>query len=512
MKKIQVLIHKVGSYAKFYLLFPASCPKTSLHRCLAFCLLGTMTMVSSCTKTLDLAPTSSITSANYWKTEGDVLGYMTGIYAKFRTTMNTTYYLEDRGDSFDPGLHQGMSTAWTQNLTENSAPNWVDFYNLIHHCNILLKYATPMKFSDPTAKNRVLAQAYFIRAYTYFYLIRSWGDVPLVLEPTESDDQPLLPRSSAADIMKQILSDVDQAIALFPEAGYVNKSRASAPATYALKADALIWKAKVLQGIPDDQDLSDAVQALDMVIPTVSLLPDFNKIYATDNRNNAEVVLSIYFQKDEYSPSYGYYLKPNGALVNDAINKADIPYAESAARSQYSPSARLEAIFDVNPNDSRKAASIIKGVRSDGSIVGVFDNKLKGTLYPDGRIFDCDIIIYRLGGLLLLKAEALAAMNQTAAAIVELNKVRNRAGTGDYNGNTDKKTLEKEILDERMRELYAELKRWPDLVRFHKEGVINLYTMVPELVGKNVPLFFPISRAMHSLNPNLKQTEGYPAF
>lgn len=473
-------------------------------------ILVTVMLFSGCTKTLELSPTSSITSANYWKTEGDVLGYMTGIYSKFRSTMNTTYYLEDRGDSFDPGLHQGMTTAWTQNLTENSAPNWVNFYNLIHHCNLLLKYAEPITFSNQDAKNRVMAEAYFIRAYTYFYLLRTWGDVPLVLEPTESDNQPLLARSAAKEVMTQVLSDVQKALTLFPEADYVNKSRASAPAANTLMADALIWKAKVLDG--GTAELTAAVNALDKVIPTVSLMADFSDIYSTKHRNNSEVILSIFVQKDEYSHSYGYYLKPNGSLVNDAINKDQIPWAESAARSQYAPSASLEAAFDVNAADKRKDASIIKGVRSDGSIVGVFDNKLKGTMYPDGRIFDCDIIIYRLGGILLLKAEALAALNKTTAALTPLNKVRNRAGTGDYLGATDKRTLEKEILQERFRELYAELKRWPDLVRFHKEGVINLYQMVPQLKGKTVPLFFPISRAMHSLNPQLNQTLGYPSF
>ena len=492
-----------------------SCLKFRENRCLKPLMTGLLTsiiifMSNGCTKTLELAPVSSITSANYWKTDGDVLGYMIGIYSKFRSTMNTTFYMEDRGDSFDPGLHQGMSTAWTQNLTENSAPSWVNFYNLIHHCNLLLKYVDGIHFGDQKAKDRVMAEAYFIRAYTYFYLIRSWGDVPLILTPTESDDQPLLPRSPAKEVMAQILKDIQTSLSLFPEQGYVNKSRASAPAANALLADALIWKAKVLGGNADD--LTAAVDALDNVIPTVSLLSDFSQVYSTDNRNNSEVVLSIYFQKDEYSPSYGYYLKPNGALVNDAINKGEIPWAESAARSQYSPSASLEAAFDVNAADKRKAASMVKGVRSDGSLVGVFDNKLKGTLYPDGRIFDCDIIIYRLGGLLLLKAEALAALGKTAEALVPLDKVRNRAGTGDYTGPTDKATLEKEILQERFRELYAELKRWPDLVRFHKEGVINLYTIVPQLKDKQVPLFFPISRAVHSLNPKLEQTEGYPAF
>lgn len=467
-------------------------------------------LLASCTKTLELKPVSSLTSASYWKTEGDVSGYMTGIYTKFRSTMNTTYYMEDRSDDFDPGLHQGMSNAWTQNLTESTAPNWVDFYNVIHHCNLLLKYTPGIAFGNNANKNRALAEATFIRAFTYFYLLRTWGDVPLVLQPTESDDQPLLPRSPASDVMTQVLKDVDAAIDLFPETGFVNKSRASKPAAYALKADALIWKAKVLKG--NDADFQNAIAALDKVIPSVSLQSDFNRIYATDNRNNSEVVMSIYFQKDEYNNSYGYYLKPNGPLVNDAVNKASIPYAETAARSQYSPSAKLEATFNVNAADVRKNASIIKGVRADGSIVGVFDNKLKGTLYNDGRAFDCDIILYRLGELILLRAEALAALNQTGDAIVELEKIRTRAGTGKYTGATDKKSVEREIFDERFRELYAELKRWPDVVRFHSAGTIDAYQEVPNLKGKNIPLYFPISRSMYSLNANLKQTTGYPAF
>lgn len=467
-------------------------------------------LFNGCTKTLDLKPASSITSLSYWRTEGDVIGYVTGIYSKFRVVMNTTYHMEDRGDSFDPGLHQGMSTAWVQNLTENTAPNWVDFYNVIHHCNLLLKYAEPIGFGNTATKNRVLAEVHFIRAYVYFYLIRSWGDVPLILQPTESDDQPLLGRAPAAEVMTKILEDVNTAISLFPESGYLNKSRASMPAAYALKADALMWKAKVLKG--GDADLNSAIAALNEVIPTAGLQADFSKIYATDSRNNSEVVFSIYFQKDEYSPSYGYYLKPNGALVNDAANKANIPWAETAARSQYAPSAKLEAAFDVNASDRRKDASIIKGLRADGSLVGIFDNKLKGTMYLDGRTFDCDIIVYRLADLLLLKAEALAGLNRTPEAITELEKVRGRAGTGAYTGPTDKLRVEKEILDERFRELYAELKRWPDLVRAHHAGTINIYTVVPNLVGKTTPLFFPISRTMRSLNPNLQQTNGYPAF
>lgn len=54
-----------------------------------------------------------------------------------------------------------------------------------------------------------------------------------------------------------------------------------------------------------------------------------------------------------------------------------------------------------------------------------------------------------------------------------------------------------------------ELKRWPDLVRFHFGGTIDVYNEVPNLLGKNVPLFSPIPNTQIFLNPNLVQTDGY---
>ena len=51
--------------------------------------------------------------------------------------------------------------------------------------------------------------------------------------------------------------------------------------------------------------------------------------------------------------------------------------------------------------------------------------------------------------------------------------------------------------------------RWPDLLRFHAAGTINVYNEVPNLNGKNVPLYFPIPKTQIDLNPNLVQTDGY---
>ena len=99
-----------------------------------------------------------------------------------------------------------------------------------------------------------------MRAYTYFQLLRSWGDVPIIEEPTLSDDVELKPRSSKEDVMALILNDLENAIGLFAQEGYKDKNKASKPAAYALKADALMWKAKVLGG--GEQDLRSAIEML----------------------------------------------------------------------------------------------------------------------------------------------------------------------------------------------------------------------------------------------------------
>lgn len=475
-------------------------------------------LTTGCNDLLDVKPVSEITGSGYWNDPGDVTGYLTGIYARFRdgdgngtggsAVMNTTFWLEDRGDAFVEGLEGPTSNAWAQNLTEANAPNWINFYAVIHHCNLLLKYAPNIEFGVQTDKDRAIAETLFIRAYTYFTLIRCFGNVPLELEPTESDNKPLLPRAPASEVMQQILEDVETAISLFPEDEFRDKYRASKPACYALKADALLWKAKVLGG--GNTDLEAAVVAADLAMPGLTLQPDLAKVHDVENKKNSEIIFALYFERDEKSNNYGGRLKPRDIFVQNATNESQLPYSVTTrARSVYMPSPKAQVIFDEYPNDTRKNHSIISAIAPSGEIIGVFDNKLRGKLHDDDRYFENDIVIYRLGGVILMKAEALAALDRIPEALAEMNKVRNRANIGDYTGPLDKQSVERELLDEYFRELYLELRRWPDLVRFHFGGTINVYDEVPNLNGKNTPLFFPIPRTQIDLNPNLTQTEGY---
>ena len=461
---------------------------------------------AGCTKTLDAPPASSITNESYWNAEGDVTGYMTGINADLRALVNQTLFFEDRADVFVAGLEGSVSVQWAQNLTPLNAPNWIGFYNIIHHCNLLLKNAPTITIGSQANINRAMAQALWVRAYMYFSLLRIWGDAAIVLEPTESAERELPSRSPATEVMARVLADIEQSISLFPEAGFVNKNLISKPACYALKADALLWKARVLGG--GNPDLEQVIVAADESLKSgVTLLQNFADINSTSQRKNAEIILSLYFLRDEKSDQYGSRLKPRDIFVATATNVSVVPFAKNGARSVYAPSPKIMNSFAAN--DQRKANSFITAVDASNNVMGIFDNKFRGTAYSDDRYFENEIVLYRAAELYLFKAEALAALNRGAAAKTELDRTRTRAGIGVYTGPLDKASLEREIFNERGREFWLELKRWPDVVRFHYGGTFNAYSEVPNLNGKTVPLFSAIPNTQIFLNPNLKQTEGY---
>jgi starch-binding outer membrane protein, SusD/RagB family len=465
----------------------------------------TSSLIAGCTKQLEVTPVSQITNAVYWKAEGDVTGYLTGIYSDFRGLMNSTYFFEDRGDAFIPGLEGSATEAYEQNLTNLNAPLWTSHYNLVHHTNLILKYGPDIPFSDQNKKNRTLAETYTLRAYIYFLLTKAWGKVPLVLQPTESDNVPFPARDAESAVLNQVLDDLEKALALFPDASYPNKNRISKNVAQAIKADVLLWRAKVYNG--GDADLNAALSAVDAAMAGLSLQTNFQDIFATDKKKNGEIAWALHFQRDEKSDQYGSRLKPRDIFVSGAANKDLLAFAKNGARSVYAPSPKIEAAFAAN--DKRKSWSVIRALDNGGATIGVFDNKFRGTQHPDDRYYDNDIILYRLGELILTKAEILAALDRPEEAITELEKIRNRAGTGLYTGARGKVEVEKEIFNERFRELFFELKRWNDIVRFHYGGTIDAYTEVPKLVGKTIPLFFPIRKTQIDLNPKLEQTEGY---
>lgn len=473
--------------------------------------------ISACNDYLDVVPKSEITSTSFWKEAGDAEAYLIGIYDRLRDITNTTLYGEDRSDTFDPGYIGPTSEAWAQSLLPSNAPSWSGDYNLIYHVNRLLQEMENLEFSDQSMKNQILAEAYGLRALQYFRLAKVYGDVPIILTPIESVDVELLGRSPVSQVFEQINSDIESSIAAFPQGGFIDKNRLSKPAVNALKADVKLWTAKVLGG--GTADLDQALSAISQVESSgVLLLPEFRDVFSSDNKKNDEIIFSIYFNRDEQDGQYGTRLATRGDNITQADNYWEFNMTKAnRARAVYQPSVKLMDMFKEEPGDSREDVSIIHAVYTNpdtggkDTLITVF-NKYRGTWWADNddRYYDDDLIMYRFGDVLLMKAEALAAKGEIEQAVTALNRTRNRAGIGDYTGSMDKQSVEEEILQERWRELNGELKRWWDLIRFHFGGTINIYEEVPNLNGKSgYPLYFPVNQNILDINPLIEQTEGY---
>lgn len=477
----------------------------------------TATIFSGCKKILEINPQSSITEEVFFHNEGDFEPNLAGIYTVMRSLANNVTYGTERSEELISASNSRFTVAWSQTLSASSgAINYAEWYRAIGHCNLLLLKIKDFSFSsNPDLKKKILGETYSLRAWFYFHLLRVIGDAPLMLDAVVDENVPLLPRSKDTEVMKQIKADLDAAIeqfssmSQFSKTSYPSKYRFAYGSAQALKADACLWSAKVLGG--GQADFQAAVTALNEVMQTgLSLNTDFRNVTGIRAANNNEVLLAAYFQRDETpGGNYSKNALPFLSLVQGATNIDQIPYAVSSGNGQgaYQISPLSKSLF-TNAADKRIPSTWVVEMQASGPKIS-WITKYPGTKYSDDRIPDNDIIIYRLADVLLMRAEAYAGMNDVTNAQNDLNIIRQRAGIGDYTGTADKASIEKEILDERGRELYFENKRWFDLVRFHKGGTINVYEYVPNLKGKTTPLFWPLNTTVLANNSNITQTDGY---
>jgi hypothetical protein len=475
---------------------------------------------TGCEKLVETKTDSSITDDDYFQNENDFDPYVVGIYMYLRGSAkigpqnitgiaNNITFGTERGEELVSALNSRFGQAWTQNISPTSgAFDYTNWYKAIGNCNLLLAKIENFTFSNESNKKKVMAETYSLRAYIYFSLVRIIGDAPLMLEAINNgnDEVPQLPRSKATDVMKQIIADLDKAISLYPAKTISSKYRFSYASAQALKADAKLWSAKVLGG--GASDFNDAITALAEVEKTtgLTLRTDFKEV--TTVRANSEIMLAAYFNRDECGANYGLNALPYQTGITGASNIDSIPFCITTSNGlgAYQISPKSKALFASG--DKRIPFTWI--TERQGTTLKIsWITKLPGNKYTDDRVSDNDIIMYRLAEIYLMEAEAYAGISNTTKAIEYLNKTRNRAGIGNYTGGADKTSVEKEILDERGRELFFENKRWYDLVRFHKGGTIDVYTYVPNLVGKTTPLFWPLAANVLANNGQLLQTDGY---
>ncbi|MDQ6477160.1 RagB/SusD family nutrient uptake outer membrane protein [Dyadobacter sp. LHD-138] len=469
---------------------------------------------------LDVSPTSVITTTSFWKTQNDAEGALNGMYVNLRNVSGAIYTLgEQRSEVFEGGVYgSGRNDLFLNEISgdQPNHPDWSGFYTVVNAANLILKYAPAVQFKTDAAKNSILAQAYAMRAYTYFVMTRTWGDLIIRTEPTESSsaEVTIKERVPQAEVFRLIKDDLEKAITLFPDNNLPSgRFKWSKAAANALKADVFLWTGKKLNG--GQADFTTALNAISEVEKAdVSLLPNFSDLFEYVNKGNKETIMTIRYQDLDGAANNQFWLH----WIIDSAIPANTDAATKALIQPVGGGQGLLVLTGLVRNqftedDTRKKGSFHEIFTYDQAGKATFYTTLamkgRGLLTGGSRLFLSDIVLYRYADILLMKAELKNALGQDPSE--DINKVRQRAYKTSYDKhifvNGTKEANDEAILKERLFELVYEGKRWWDLVRFNKA-----FDLVPNLKskkGQDNLLLFPIANTILSLEPKVKQNPGY---
>lgn len=478
-------------------------------------------LIGSCTDMLNVEPKSVITTESFWQSESDAEGALIGMYVDLRNlaTNNLYYFGEARSDVIMMGTvgEGGWSKYYLNTLHPSDAgPDWQGGYTLVNSANLILKYVPDIQFTSEEQKNEILAQAHAMRAFAYFVMTKTWGALPIRTEPTEGTDAETtqIERSSVEEIFTLIKEDLEQALQLFPNDNYPDgRFLWSRPAANALKADVYLWTGKRLNG--GQADFSTALESLNEIeSSTVSLLPEFADVFDFENKGNEEVLMAVRFDEFEGGNNYFSDMYIIGSAIPTNIEQATrnvIGQIGGGSNNIVVPTPYTKSL--LTEEDSRRDASFFEIFTIDDQgnreYYTTIVLKGSGTVFGGERQFKDDIILYRYAEVLLMKAEAKNALGQDSSP--EINQVRERAFGENFDDHVFVSGSQEEnneaILEERLRELAFEGKRWWDLIRFGKA-----IEMLPTLQNKENPehlLLWPIPNSVLSLENKIEQNPGY---
>ena len=512
---------------------------------------------TACKKDLNLQPENTNTADVIYSTP---LGYkqvLAKVYGSYSLVSSNGVGVSDVNIAgiTDAGTTDFVRAYWNmQELsTDNAICAWNDgalqsFHNLnwtsnnvyiyamyarslfqITVCNEFIRESTPEKvaargITGVDAANIVNyhAEARFIRAYQYWVLMDLFGNPPFV---TEKDPigKFIPPQIKRADLFNYIESELKTIDADLVPARQNEYGRADKAVAWALLAR-MYLNAKVYTGT---DHYNDAATYAEKVINEggYSLKPSYKTLFMSDNNlNNPEIILPIAYDGIN-SQNYGgttflicsshsnspadnaaHGIPGGGWLGNRSTKNLPLIFGD------YSGNNDKRALFGPGTIDVNNIFAF-----TDGVGVYKFDNiSSTGTTppSPNGVLCSTDFPLFRLGEMYLVYAEAVlrGGAGSSTTALEYVNLLRTR-GFENATNNLTAITLT-DILSERQRELYWELSRRTDLIRYGMFTGSNYVWPWKGGAGAGIAVddhfaLYPIPAAEIISNPNLKQNPGY---
>jgi len=458
-------------------------------------LLLLVVMPVACSEWLQLEPESELTREEFWQTRDDVQAVVSGTYKELQGCVERLFkYGELRGDLFVPGQNISPDDKRIMDgfiYPENELNRWNQLYRTINFANTVLKFSPVVMERDQTFSENESkafeAEALFLRALCYFYLVRIYRDVPLVLEASENDAQDYYPAvSSEQDIFLQIIDDLQIAVQNLPTSyskTVYDKGLATKSAAYALLADVYLYFEKYQACINACNELinSNLYGMIDGEDWFMNFFPG----------NSNESIFEIQFDKDLNQTNFLYQ------MMAPAVGGY---YPDGNDEFRVSPYFVIE--YEKYPTDRRagnrtyltftgggwytfETSYILwKYVGTEGTPSTV--TGANATAYRMGnKESDAHWIIYRYPDILLMKAEAHVQLGEFTQATELIDMVRERALLEPVSGISGKNALEDIILEERAKEFCGEGKRWFDLIRMGRRNNYERMDRFIEILSDN---------------------------
>lgn len=441
-------------------------------------------MLTGCSDFLEIKPQNEIILEQFWNEEKDVENIVTGCYSGMQTygmISRMMIWGEFRSENI---VNNGTITDDTdlerllkENITANNGyTNWAEFYGIINRCNTVIKYAPEVAEKDPAYTQSELqahiAEVSAIRALCYFYLIRTFRDVPYSEEPFIDDNETLdIPATPFNQVLANLINNLESVAAYslnkYPEKNTTaywdyNCNRVTKSLIYSLLCEMYLWQ----------KDYTNCIKYANLIIdqkrnnakengytasefeylngyPLISSRYKgannygnaFNQIFVANN--SSESIFELNFRKDDNDgrqncngPVCFFYgggtrvpfVKPSTYVSNDERDKLYNVYA--AENEGYDGRAYENMRFDtggsptgINKYATRGTVNLsasttpYKQVGTYGQLWPTYDNNKQSRN-------KANFIFYRLSDIMLLKAEAIAQMISSDANIME--------GTSDY--------------------------------------------------------------------------------
>ncbi|WP_316815086.1 RagB/SusD family nutrient uptake outer membrane protein [Pedobacter nyackensis] len=488
-------------------------------------------LMNSCKKLTDTPSTRVVGEINMWNKLEDARAALMGIYGLGRAAMvdNNAHWIygDVRGRQFISPSRQDLKAVNDNRLmasykTLNELSNWRRWYSVINSANVFIERVHKVREADLryTVNNMEvdIAQARFLRAYAYFYMVRIWGDVPLIISSHDGKFENKA-QNSSAEVLAWAERELIEVIEVLPnrygqndpkqpglyygqDGGRWSGGLARRVSAYAVLAHIAAWQGEYPKVATYTSKIINEAGTADVG------LSDIGSLTNADGFFNGRKSGHLFGFNTSYAQGEG------GMSGNIEELTLAFPFVNKEVPDIYMPKDSILKVFDEK-KDSRFGQDTLGRPTTDRYFYN-FDgrypifSKIKAIMGgsastspndPKFSFFSSVALFTRLEDMYLLRAEANSVLGDRQGAINDLNTMRTRRGLPAYSEAVNGLVIDA-IFKERKRELMGEGHFWYDQIRYNKIRQNNSDFM--KLINSG-GIYWPVSEVLLQQNKLLNQ-------